>query len=80
MRPPTPAGQVMGALTQILLTVYLPNKLERKVLSTVVVESVEFKGRCYETGKKIDQGWVCNLCLSVFERKMEVCMTCGSEV
>ncbi|GMH97770.1 hypothetical protein TrST_g12649 [Triparma strigata] len=80
MRPPTPAGQVHGALTQILLTVYLVNKSSRNVLSPVVVETVEFKGRCYETGNKIDIGFVCNLCLSVFERKLDTCLTCGSKV
>ena len=62
-----------------------------QVLSRVVSERVDFRGRCFKTGKVVDVGYVCNLCLSVFGKdvydsvdagdgKLICCFTCGAQI
>ena len=68
------------------------NSSARDILSRVVTERVDFRGRCFKTGVVLAEGLVCNLCLSVFgdevyegggarrEGGVKFCYTCGAEV
>jgi len=51
-------------------------------LNRLKVDEVDFKATCFETGKKVDMGVVCSLCLSIFEKEPAggVCLTCGASV
>ena len=80
LKPPFPAAQRGGGLTQILLSVYLPPPSTAAILTKPQVEEIQYLGRCFETGEEIGIGWVCNLCLSVWGKKPKVCKTCGAEV
>ncbi|GMI38967.1 hypothetical protein TrCOL_g5795 [Triparma columacea] len=80
LKPPFPAAQRGGGLTQILLSVYLPPPSASTVLTKPQVEEIRYLGRCFDSGEEIGIGWVCNLCLSVWGKKPEVCRTCGADV
>jgi transcription initiation factor TFIIH subunit 3 len=76
---PTGAAQVEGALTQVLVSVFLPSNQARKQMNLPALTEVDFRSRCFETGESVDIAYVCNSCLSIFKRKpAERCHTCGA--
>lgn len=76
---PTGAAQVEGALTQVLVSVFLPSNQARKQMNLPALTEVDFRSRCFETGESVDIAFVCNSCLSIFKRKpAERCHTCGA--
>ena len=78
---PKGPAQVNGALSEVLLSVFLPPIHLRKEMNLPKLNSVDFRARCFETGECIDIGRVCNQCLSIFkERPKERCLTCGAKV
>jgi len=79
---PMNRSQVLGGLAEIFLTVFLPPIGVRGDLNRLKVDEVDFKATCFETGKKVDMGVVCSLCLSIFEKEPAggVCLTCGASV
>jgi transcription initiation factor TFIIH subunit 3 len=80
-KPQGPA-QIGGALTEVMMSLFLPSIQTRKVLNLPKVTTVDHRARCFERGgDTIDQGFVCNQCLSIFkERPTQVCLTCGAKV
>ena len=80
-KPMSPA-QINGALTQVMISLFLPSIQTRKLLNLPKVTSVDYRARCFERlGESIDQGFVCNQCLSIFkERPTQTCLTCGAKV
>jgi len=79
---PVNRSQVSGGLAEIFLTVFLPPIGVRADLNLLKVNKVDFRARCFETGKKVEMGVVCSLCLSIFEKEPVggVCLTCGASV
>jgi transcription initiation factor TFIIH subunit 3 len=78
---PKGPAQVNGALSEVLLSVFLPPTHLRKEMNLPKLTKVDFRARCFETGECIDIGRVCNQCLSIFkERPRERCWTCGAKV
>ena len=78
---PKGPAQVNGALSEVLLSVFLPPVHMRKDMNLPKLTKVDFRARCFETGECIDIGKVCNQCLSIFkERPKERCWTCGAKV
>ena len=78
---PSGAAQVSGALTEVLLSVFLADPRScRPLLHLPALHKVDFRARCFETGKSVDMAHVCNQCLSIFEDvpKYE-CPTCGAQ-
>ncbi|KAL3782759.1 hypothetical protein HJC23_003080 [Cyclotella cryptica] len=78
---PKGQAQVNGALSEVLLSVFLPPTHLRKEMNLPKLTKVDFRSRCFETGECIDVGKVCNQCLSIFkERPRERCWTCGARI
>lgn len=78
---PKGPAQVNGALSEVLLSVFLPPIHLRKEMNLPKLNQVDFRARCFETGECIDIGKVCNQCLSIFkERPRERCWTCSAKV
>jgi len=79
---PGGAAQVGGALTEVLMSVFLPEPGRmRSMMNLPRLHSVDFRARCFESGESVDVAEVCNLCLSVFKvRPGERCWTCGALV
>ena len=78
---PTGRSQVGGALTQVLMTVFLPPNLLRDKLNLPVIDKVDFRARCFETGESVDIAYVCNQCLSIFKHApKDKCHTCLAKV
>ena len=78
---PKGPAQVNGALSEVLLSVFLPPIHLRKEMNLPKLTKVDFRARCFETGECIDVGQVCNQCLSIFKEKpKERCWTCGAKV
>jgi len=78
---PGGAAQVKGALSEVLLTVFLPPPSIRGTMNLPKLHNVDFRARCFETGESIDVAQICNQCLSIFkERPKDVCLTCGAKV
>ena len=78
---PSGAAQVGGALSEVLISVFLPPPLLRKEMNLPKLTKVDFRARCFETGESIDVAQICNQCLSIFkERPKEFCLTCGAVV
>ena len=76
---PSGAAQVGGALSEVLLTVFLPHPYVRSDMNLPMLHDVDFRARCFETGESVDVARVCNQCLSIFkERPRESCPTCGA--
>jgi len=80
-KPQGPA-QIGGALTEVMMSLFLPSIQTRKLLNLPKVTTVDYRARCFERGgETIDQGFVCNQCLSIFkDRPTQVCLTCGAKV
>jgi len=80
LAPPGPA-QALGALTEVLTTVFLSPLSVRNNLNLPLLQKVDFRSRCFETGETVDIAHVCNQCLSIFKNKPnENCPTCGAFV
>jgi transcription initiation factor TFIIH subunit 3 len=79
---PMGAAQIGGALTQVMMTLFLPSTRTRTWLHLPKVTSVDYRARCFDkAGEIVDQGFVCNQCLSIFkDRPMDSCTTCGATV
>jgi transcription initiation factor TFIIH subunit 3 len=78
---PKGPAQVNGALSEVLLSVFLPPVHLRREMNLPKLTKVDFRARCFETGECISVGKVCNQCLSIFkERPRERCWTCGAKV
>lgn len=79
---PKPAAQVGGALTEVLFTVFLAPLPCRSALHLPGLSKVDFRARCFETGETVDQAFVCNQCLSIFQTmpKEAHCPTCRAAI
>lgn len=78
---PTGANQARMALTQLLLTVFLPPRSSRPRLNLPAINKVDFRARAFDTGEAVDMAFVCNQCLSIFSEKPSGrCPTCGAEI
>ena len=75
-------AQISGGLTEVLMTVFLPPLGIRKNLNLPKTKEVDFRARCFATGSLLDQGMVCNLCLSIFKEEPtgKFCLTCGAKI
>ena len=80
LAPPGPA-QALGALTEVMISVFLSPLSIRKYLNLPILSKVDFRSRCFETGESLDIAFVCNQCLSIFKNKpKEKCPTCNAMV
>jgi transcription initiation factor TFIIH subunit 3 len=53
----------------------------RKDLHLPALNKVDFRARCFETGKMVDKAFCCNQCLSVFSLKPKNrCPTCQATI
>ena len=78
---PSGAAQVGGALTEVLLSVFLPPPGSRPTLTLPAINKVDFRAQCFETGECVDMAFVCNQCLSIFKNKpVDFCPTCGAHI
>lgn len=78
---PTGAAQVGGALTEVLLTVFLPPANTRNALNLPAVNKVDFRARCFQTLETVDLAYTCNQCLSIFSTKPKTqCPTCQTKI
>ena len=80
LAPPGPA-QALGALTEVMISVFLSPISARKYLNLPALNKVDFRSRCFETGESLDIAHVCNQCLSIFKNKpKDKCPTCNATV
>ena len=83
---PSGAAQVGGALTEVLVSVFLPGVECRPNLQLPGINKVDFRARCFETAEMVDLAWVCNQCLSIFatnpstQQTEPQCPTCGARI
>lgn len=78
---PLGASQCCNALTEILLSVFLPPRACRDRLKLPGIDQVDFRARAFDTGNIVDTAYVCNQCLSIFENEpTERCPTCDAEI
>ncbi|EJK64598.1 hypothetical protein THAOC_14658 [Thalassiosira oceanica] len=78
---PSGAAQVGGALGEVLTAAFLPPPRLRGLMNLPESDDVDFRARCFATGRAVDVAWVCNQCLSIFaERPEGACPTCGAKV
>jgi transcription initiation factor TFIIH subunit 3 len=78
---PSGPAQVGGALTEVMLSVFLSPLASRSSLNLPGINKVDFRARCFDTGETVDTAFVCNQCLSIFKMKPnEFCPTCGAEI
>lgn len=78
---PSGAAQVGGALSEVLMSVFLPPPGIRSSMNLPKLNNVDFRARCFETGESIDVAQICNQCLSIFKEKpKDSCLTCGAKV
>ena len=63
------------------------NKILQKLLDTIPIQGgarlkmskVDFRATCFCHRTMIDIGFVCSVCLSIFCKKMKICMTCQTD-
>lgn len=79
---PSGAAQVGGALTEVLFAVFLAPLNCRPQLNLPALHKVDFRARCFETGKTVDMAFVCNQCLSIFKNRPSGshCPTCQATI
>lgn len=78
---PSGAAQVGGALTEVMLSVFLSPLPARSSLNLPGINKVDFRARCFDSGETVDMAFVCNQCLSIFKVKpKEYCPTCGADI
>ena len=70
----------MSALTQYLMTLFLPDKASKKALCLPSTESISFRGSCFccEPSKLVSIGHVCSVCLAIYCNAPERCLQCGT--
>ena len=79
--PPSGASQANNALTEILLSVFLPPRSCRKRLNLPAINKVDFRARSFDTGEIVDTAFVCSQCLSIFKQMPQGhCPTCDAEI
>ncbi|KAL0491622.1 transcription initiation factor TFIIH subunit 3, partial [Acrasis kona] len=64
-------------LIQYLLSVFIVDKSLRGLVQLPVQATIDFRAACFETKKQIDLGYVCSVCLSIFDQHKWSCSTCG---
>ena len=78
---PTGMSQIGGALTEVLLSVFLAPLNGRNHLNLPGLNKVDFRARCFETGQMVDMAHCCNQCLSIFSNKPTGhCPTCQATI
>jgi len=78
---PSGAAQANRALTEVLLSVFLPPRSCRSRLNLPAMNKVDFRARSFDTGEIVDMAFVCEKCLSIFKHKPQGhCRTCGAEI
>jgi transcription initiation factor TFIIH subunit 3 len=78
---PSGAAQANKALTEVLLSVFLPPRSCRSRLNLPAINKVDFRARSFDTGEIVDMAFVCNQCLSIFKKKPQGhCSTCDAEI
>ena len=75
MPPPYPKAVVKGGLACILVSIYLPQE------GNMSGNHCEFIDWSVRVGKRVvDVGYVCGMCMKVYEEVCELCEGCGREV
>jgi transcription initiation factor TFIIH subunit 3 len=78
---PKGATQVGGALTEVLISGFLPPLFARNRLNVPAIHKVDFRARCFASHETIDMAYVCNQCLSIYKKApTETCPTCGAQI
>lgn len=79
---PKGATQVGGALTEVLISGFLPTVDARNYLNVPAIHKVDFRARCFETQETVDMAFVCNQCLSIYKSSpaASTCPTCGAKI
>jgi len=78
---PSGLAQVGGALTEVLMSVFLAPRFIRGNLNLPTINKVDFRARCFESGDIVDMAYVCNQCLSIFKKKpKDECPTCQADI
>jgi transcription initiation factor TFIIH subunit 3 len=78
---PSGAAQANKALTEVLLSVFLPPRSCRSKLNLPAINKVDFRARSFDTGEVVDMAFVCEKCLSIFKLKPQGdCPTCGTAI
>lgn len=78
---PSGAAQANKALTEVLLSVFLPPRSCRSRLNLPAINKVDFRARSFDAGEIVDMAYVCNQCLSIFKQKPQGhCPTCDAEI
>lgn len=79
---PKGATPVGGALTEVLVSGFLPPLIARHVLNVPAIHKVDFRARCFESHATVDMAYVCNQCLSIYKiaPTTETCPTCNAKI
>lgn len=78
---PNGAAQANKALTEVLLSVFLPPRSCRGSLNLPAMNKVDFRARSFDTGEIVDMAFVCEKCLSLFKHMPSGhCPTCNAEI
>lgn len=78
---PSGAAQANRALTEVLLSVFLPSRSCRNRLNLPAMNKVDFRARSFDTGEIVDMAFVCEKCLSIFKQKPQGhCPTCDADI
>jgi transcription initiation factor TFIIH subunit 3 len=78
---PSGMSQIGGALTEVLLSVFLAPLPSRDSLHLPTGHKVDFRARCFESAAIVDRAFVCNQCLSIFRQKpTQLCPTCQAKI
>uniref|UniRef100_A0A6U0YPM0 RNA polymerase II transcription factor B subunit 4 n=1 Tax=Rhizochromulina marina TaxID=1034831 RepID=A0A6U0YPM0_9STRA len=65
---------------QQLLLAFLPSTSERAILKLPVPSTVDYSASCFDYNCKVDQAYVCSVCLAIYRDMPAVCPTCQSPV
>lgn len=78
---PKGGAQSNNALTEVLLSVFLPPRTSRNRLNLPAINKVDFRARAFDTGALLDMAFVCNQCLSIFKHNpISRCPTCDAVI
>jgi transcription initiation factor TFIIH subunit 3 len=78
---PSGAAQANKALSEVMLSVFLAPRSARVALNLPAINKVDFRARSFDTGEFLDMAFVCNQCLSIFEKIPQGhCPTCDAEI
>jgi transcription initiation factor TFIIH subunit 3 len=78
---PKGATQVGGALTEVLISGFLPPLFARSRLNVPAIRKVDYHARCFASHETIDMAYVCNQCLSIYKKAPTgTCPTCGATI